>query len=558
MPPKSLLLMLIWFATMWQFQNPWLFAFPVPTPNPMPQTLSVPPADNSGLLRPGETLGPVQSDATLSTTSRKDIPTIAKAASGAIVTIIMAANVAEDPEIALAKRFGGTAAPPPYKPIAQGTGFLVRPDGVIVTNYHVIEAGDVAVVKFPDGTVFAVDGVLAADKVRDLAIIKIHGKTFRTLTLGDSDRVQVGEEVVAIGNPLSLESTVSNGIVSGMRTSEEKGGKLLQTTAPISPGSSGGPLFNMVCEVIGINTMYLEGGENLNFAIPSNDAQRLLLNQSAKLQNLPNEAAPEKTNEETNTHPVSDTTEEARQYYKELMSTPNLDFILAIQLNHSGGFACFPESPEWRPEFPKPTLENVKHTDFFIVYDPFLHERFDAAKASTINGKVDLEVYDLALKAARSGTALLMSLMFSMPNEEFEQLSKTGFVFIVWYDMGLKQGGMILPRSSGDDNVGENIYDNLTPGVDGLPFGLVGKGARLNVQLAKSLNYSLTASQTQLVLNWQTLRFKVSARGIYNGKLVYNTGNTVSSVQGEIRDLTADHPDYGKCEEIPVYQKKDN
>ena len=94
---------------------------------------------------------------------RKDIPAIAKAANGAIVTIITAAN---------------------DKPIAQGTGFLVSADGVIVTNYHVIETGNVAVVKFPDNTAFPVDGVLAADKVRDLAIIKIHGKTFRTLTSG--------------------------------------------------------------------------------------------------------------------------------------------------------------------------------------------------------------------------------------------------------------------------------------------------------------------------------------------------------------------------------------
>jgi S1-C subfamily serine protease len=201
--------------------------------------------------------------------SRKDIPTIAKAANGAIVTIITAAN---------------------DKPIAQGTGFLISLDGVIVTNYHVIKEGNKAIVKFSDGTVLPVDGVLAADKVRDLAVIKIHGKTFRTLTLGNSDRVQVGEEVVAIGNPLGLELTVSNGIVSGLRTDKEAGGKFLQITAPISPGSSGGPLFNMLGEVIGINTMYLEGGENLNFAIPINDAKLLLSNQSATLQSLPNEA----------------------------------------------------------------------------------------------------------------------------------------------------------------------------------------------------------------------------------------------------------------------------
>jgi Trypsin-like peptidase domain len=199
---------------------------------------------------------------------RKDIPAIAKSANGAIVTIVMANN---------------------DKPIARGTGFLVRPDGVIVTNYHVIETGNVAVVKFADGTISPVDGVLATDKVRDLAIIKIHGKTFRTLTLGNSDQIQVGEEVVAIGNPLGLELTVSNGILSGVRTNEEAGGKFLQVTAPITHGSSGGPLFNMTGEVVGITTLGFEGSGDLNFAIPINDAKRLLSNKFAKLQNLPDE-----------------------------------------------------------------------------------------------------------------------------------------------------------------------------------------------------------------------------------------------------------------------------
>jgi hypothetical protein len=199
---------------------------------------------------------------------RQDIPAIAKAANGAIVTIVMANN---------------------DRLVARGTGFLVSEDGMIVTNYHVIETGNVAIVKFPDGTVLPVDGVLAADKSRDLAVIKIHGKTFLTLAMGNSDRIQVGEDVVAIGNPLGLELTVSNGIISGVRSTKELGGKFLQTTAPISPGSSGGPLFNMFGVVVGINSMYLEGGENLNFAIPVNDAKHLLTNQFATLHSLPNE-----------------------------------------------------------------------------------------------------------------------------------------------------------------------------------------------------------------------------------------------------------------------------
>ncbi|HZH84483.1 MAG TPA: trypsin-like peptidase domain-containing protein, partial [Phototrophicaceae bacterium] len=147
--------------------------------------------------------------------------------------------------------------------------------------------GASAVAKLPSGAFFVVDGVLAFDKARDVAVIKAHGTSFRTVTLGNSDRVEVGQEVVAIGNPLALESTVSNGIVSGIRKDEDLGGKFLQITTPISPGSSGGPLFNMEGRVVGITTMYLRGGENLNFAIPINDAKRLLFANSSKLQNFP-------------------------------------------------------------------------------------------------------------------------------------------------------------------------------------------------------------------------------------------------------------------------------
>ncbi|MGB6736523.1 MAG: trypsin-like peptidase domain-containing protein, partial [Candidatus Sulfotelmatobacter sp.] len=161
-----------------------------------------------------------------------DIPAISREANGSIVSIVMSNKDGH--------------------PIAQGSGFLISKDGHVVTNYHVIKSGTSAVVKLPDGAFFPVDGVLTSDKGRDVAIIKAHGNDFHTLTLGDSDRLQVGEEVVAIGSPLSLESTVSNGIVSAIRTVEDEGGKFVQITAPISPGSSGGPLFNMAGEVVGI------------------------------------------------------------------------------------------------------------------------------------------------------------------------------------------------------------------------------------------------------------------------------------------------------------------
>jgi S1-C subfamily serine protease len=198
-----------------------------------------------------------------------DIPAISREANGAIVSIVMSDKDSH--------------------PIAKGSGFFISKDGRILTNYHVIKRGTSAVVKLPDGAFFAVDGVLAVDKDRDVAVIKAHGNDFRALTLGDSDRLQVGEEVVAIGNPLSLESTVSNGIVSAVRTIQTEGGKFLQITAPISPGSSGGPLFNMAGEVVGITTSHLDGGENLNFAIPINDVKLRLRSKVSTVRTLPDE-----------------------------------------------------------------------------------------------------------------------------------------------------------------------------------------------------------------------------------------------------------------------------
>lgn len=204
--------------------------------------------------------------------ARLDIPAISREAHGAVVSIVVSDKNGH--------------------PVAQGSGFLISKDGQVVTNYHVIKNGSSAVIKFPGGAFFLVDGVLASDKDRDVAIIKAHGNDFRALTLGNSDLLQVGEEVVAIGSPLSLESTVSNGIVSAIRTVEDEGSNFLQITVPISPGSSGGPLFNMSGKVVGITTSHIKGGENLNFAIPINDVKPMLLARSPRARALPDEAEP--------------------------------------------------------------------------------------------------------------------------------------------------------------------------------------------------------------------------------------------------------------------------
>jgi serine protease Do len=148
-----------------------------------------------------------------------------------------------------------------------GTGFVVRPDGWIATNLHVVVGGPRVKVTLRDGRDLDVVEVLNASTNYDLALVRVEAKGLPTLKLGDSDAMRPGDSVVAIGNPMGLEDTVSNGLVSGRRK-VDSGFEVLQVSAPISPGSSGGPLINDRGEVIGIATRVLTQGQNLNFAVP--------------------------------------------------------------------------------------------------------------------------------------------------------------------------------------------------------------------------------------------------------------------------------------------------
>jgi tetratricopeptide (TPR) repeat protein len=154
------------------------------------------------------------------------------------------------------------------RPMGQGSGFIARSDGAMVTNYHVISmASDVRVKRGSKGE--KVEGVIYADPENDLAIIKLEGKNFPAVKLGDADKVRVGERIYVIGSPRGLENTISEGIISGIR--EVNGTrKILQMTASISPGSSGGPVFNEKGEVVGVATFLIEETQNLNFAMPVN------------------------------------------------------------------------------------------------------------------------------------------------------------------------------------------------------------------------------------------------------------------------------------------------
>jgi len=160
-----------------------------------------------------------------------------------------------------------------------GSGFFVGQD-IIATNFHVVDGARSGYVKLPGSQAkYEVLGLVAVDSPRDLALVKIKGMKGKPLPLGDSRTVGVGDDVYAVGNPEGLEGTFSTGMVSSVRKRADE--SLIQITAPISAGSSGGPVLNSSGEVIGVAMGKMTGGEALNFAIPSAYLKSLLANQKS-------------------------------------------------------------------------------------------------------------------------------------------------------------------------------------------------------------------------------------------------------------------------------------
>jgi serine protease Do len=165
--------------------------------------------------------------------------------------------------------------------VGSGSGFFATKDGLIVTNKHVVadEEAEYFVYRAGDETEYPAK-VVARDPVNDIAFLKIEGKNFPALKLGDSDTLQVGESAIAIGNSLGeFANSVSRGIISGKQRSLSAGNMygetetlsgVIQTDAAINPGNSGGPLFNLRGEVIGVNVAVAQGAENIGFALPVN------------------------------------------------------------------------------------------------------------------------------------------------------------------------------------------------------------------------------------------------------------------------------------------------
>lgn len=168
---------------------------------------------------------------------------------------------------------------------SQGSGFIFTPEGYALTNAHVLSGGKYVKVLTYDSDKWVNAQLIGYDSDMDIAILKIEGK-FENLKFGDSDQVQAGEKTIAMGNPLGLSFSVSEGIISAVhRSGPNNIAAYFQTDVPLNRGNSGGPLINKKGEVIGVNNFKLQNSENLGFALESNYAKETI-NNILRAQNL--------------------------------------------------------------------------------------------------------------------------------------------------------------------------------------------------------------------------------------------------------------------------------
>ncbi len=175
-------------------------------------------------------------------------------------------------------KFFGDLPQKEYKSQSLGSGFIINKNGYVMTNNHVVEHADEVLVILSSGDKYTAK-IIGKDSRTDIALLKIEPKEdLPVVALGDSDKVAVGQWVLAIGNPFGLGHTVTAGIVSAKGRVIGAGpyDDFIQTDASINPGNSGGPLFNIAGEVIGINTAIISGGQGIGFAIPINMAKNIV------------------------------------------------------------------------------------------------------------------------------------------------------------------------------------------------------------------------------------------------------------------------------------------
>ncbi len=253
-------------------------AEPTSTPAPEPTVTEAPKTPEPQIaVETGAGLKPAPTGAGFSGAASVTLSTAVSMPTTEVVKVLAPSVVNISTDLATAGLFNA-----PFSPSGIATGVILSPEGHVLTNYHVVEAGQDITVTLSDGTIHEAE-VVGQDPVTDIAVIKIVGvEDLVPARLGDSSALEVGEDVIAIGHAMGLRGapTVSKGVVSGLGRSVDTTHNttivdLIQTDASINPGNSGGPLVNSRAEVIGINTIVVSVGQGIGFAININDAQEV-------------------------------------------------------------------------------------------------------------------------------------------------------------------------------------------------------------------------------------------------------------------------------------------
>ncbi len=214
--------------------------------------------------KPCEVKGDIANDVELLDAYSRAVTTVVEHVAPAVVSIVVEARSRRQEPV-----FAGA-----------GSGVVIAPDGYILTNSHVVRGFESLNVRFMDG-VTRTAILVGDDPPTDLAVIQVDASGLPYAVIGDSDSLKVGQVVIAIGNPLGFDSTVSTGVVSALgRALRSQDGRLIeniiQHTAPLNPGNSGGPLVNSRGQVVGINTAIIAMAQGIGFSIPSNTANRVV------------------------------------------------------------------------------------------------------------------------------------------------------------------------------------------------------------------------------------------------------------------------------------------
>jgi len=226
------------------------------------------------LLRDRSSVQPAEPSVSVLEAADREFTALVAGVLPSVVSLDALPPEAVDPRAHLLKLLMGM---PPGQALPQlGSGMIVSSEGHVVTNFHVIEQAGAVRVHLSDGRVFPAK-CLGGDRRSDVAVLKIEAQGLEPVQWGDSDAVRIGQKIFAVGNPLGLQETVTQGIISGKgrRDLGDSANEFFQTDAAINPGNSGGPIFNVRGEMVGVASMVAAAGEGVAFAIPSNTVRRV-------------------------------------------------------------------------------------------------------------------------------------------------------------------------------------------------------------------------------------------------------------------------------------------